>query len=199
MISQHPAISPPLPSDSRPSSSVGHAFFSMLQSALQTNILQRVCFRLRLSINLFIFLDSLKFIFFSFLFSLQDCILSLMKQVSVGDSTGFCRWCILNSYFIFFIWYSDLPCLATRADIGCISTNITCMEKSLVRTCFAYLCIWAAIYPHSILHSILKLNYCADLYYVLLDLECEVNIYIFSHCFSSWRQLKTGRRIYFVK
>ncbi|XP_022842673.1 uncharacterized protein LOC111366198 isoform X4 [Olea europaea var. sylvestris] len=45
-----------------------------MQSALQTNILQR------------------------------DCILSLMKQVSVGDST----------------------------DIGCISTNITCMEKSLL-------------------------------------------------------------------
>ncbi|CAI9780034.1 unnamed protein product [Fraxinus pennsylvanica] len=74
VISQHPAISPPLPSDSRPSSSVGHAFFPTLQSVLQTNILQR------------------------------DCILSLMKQVSVLDST----------------------------DVGCTSTNISCMEKSLL-------------------------------------------------------------------
>ncbi|KAL2533968.1 Protein kinase superfamily protein [Abeliophyllum distichum] len=57
VISQHPAISPPLLSDSRPSSSPGPAFFPTLHSALQTNILQR------------------------------DSLLNLMKQVSVSDPT----------------------------------------------------------------------------------------------------------------
>ncbi|KAL2554855.1 Protein kinase superfamily protein [Forsythia ovata] len=74
VISQHPAISPPLPSDSRPSSSPGPAFFPTLHSALQTNILQR------------------------------DNLLSLMKQVSISDST----------------------------DLGCISANIAAIEKSLL-------------------------------------------------------------------
>ncbi|KAL2454511.1 Protein kinase superfamily protein [Abeliophyllum distichum] len=57
VISQHPAISPPLPLDATQSNPLGQALFPALQSVLHTNILQR------------------------------DCILSLMKQVSGCDST----------------------------------------------------------------------------------------------------------------
>ncbi|KAK6147955.1 hypothetical protein DH2020_018867 [Rehmannia glutinosa] len=55
VIAPLPAISSPLPSDATPSNPFGHAIFSTLQSVLQTNIRQR------------------------------DDILSLMKQVAVGE------------------------------------------------------------------------------------------------------------------
>ncbi|XP_022891628.1 uncharacterized protein LOC111406433 [Olea europaea var. sylvestris] len=59
VISQHPAISPPLLLDAPPSNPLVQALFPALQSVLHTNILQR------------------------------DCILSLMKQISGCDSTAF--------------------------------------------------------------------------------------------------------------
>ncbi|XP_073018068.1 uncharacterized protein [Primulina eburnea] len=55
VIPQHPAVSSPQCSDATPSNPHGHAIFPMLQSVLQTNVLQR------------------------------DCILSLMKHIAVGD------------------------------------------------------------------------------------------------------------------
>ncbi|KAI3463498.1 hypothetical protein Pfo_020161 [Paulownia fortunei] len=57
VMAQHPAISSPLPSHATRSNPLAHALFPTLQSVLQTNILER------------------------------DSILSLMKQVAVGDST----------------------------------------------------------------------------------------------------------------
>ncbi|XP_073299376.1 uncharacterized protein [Primulina huaijiensis] len=57
VINQHPASPSPFPSDATPSSPLGHAIFPMLHSVLQTNISQR------------------------------DCILNLLKQIAVADST----------------------------------------------------------------------------------------------------------------
>ncbi|XP_075523471.1 uncharacterized protein LOC142556100 isoform X3 [Primulina tabacum] len=57
VINQHPASPLPFPSDATPSSPLGHAIFPMLHSVLQTNISQR------------------------------DCILNLLKQIVVADST----------------------------------------------------------------------------------------------------------------
>ncbi|KAI3455170.1 hypothetical protein Pfo_011833 [Paulownia fortunei] len=74
VIAQLPAISSPLPPDATPSNPFGHALFPTLQSVLQTNILQR------------------------------DSILSLMKQVAVGDPS----------------------------DIGCMPINTPMTEKSLL-------------------------------------------------------------------
>ncbi|GAA0152396.1 non-receptor serine/threonine protein kinase [Lithospermum erythrorhizon] len=56
-ISQHPAVSSPLPAEATPASLVNHSLFPMLQSVLQTNIAQR------------------------------DGILNLMKQITVGEPT----------------------------------------------------------------------------------------------------------------
>ncbi|CAK9134225.1 unnamed protein product [Ilex paraguariensis] len=80
VITQRPPLSlpSPSPSDATPPNPCGHSVFPTLQSALQTNILQK------------------------------ESLLSLMKQVSVGDSTG------------------------TRAFDGeCLPTNVAMMEKSL--------------------------------------------------------------------
>ncbi|XP_073056338.1 uncharacterized protein [Primulina eburnea] len=57
VINQHPSSPLPFPSDATPSSPLGHAIFPMLHSVLQTNISQR------------------------------DCILNLLKQIAVADST----------------------------------------------------------------------------------------------------------------
>ncbi|XP_073281857.1 serine/threonine-protein kinase BLUS1-like isoform X3 [Primulina huaijiensis] len=55
VITQHPTISLPFPSNATQSNPLGHAIFPMLQSVLQSNISQR------------------------------DCILNLMRQVAVAD------------------------------------------------------------------------------------------------------------------
>ncbi|XP_022841823.1 serine/threonine-protein kinase BLUS1-like isoform X1 [Olea europaea var. sylvestris] len=79
VTSQHPANSPPLPPDATLSNPFGLALFPALQSVLHTNILQR-----------------------------QDCILSLMKQITGRGSTAF------------------------SADVGCASMNPGMEEKSLL-------------------------------------------------------------------
>lgn len=78
VITQHPAVSLPPPCDATPSNLLGPTLLTMLHSVLQTNMLQR------------------------------DSILSLMKQVSVGDTTAI-----------------------RSVDGGCMPVHTTVTERSL--------------------------------------------------------------------
>lgn len=126
MLPQHPGISLPSPSDATSSNHLGHSIFPMLQSVLQTNILQRV------SINP-IWLTSLHS------YSFENCYVVLWAGGCPKFNEATLLWWLYRcEHFIplefAFIYWNILVFIRSAIPaIDGISMNTNGMEKSLVR------------------------------------------------------------------